>query len=207
MSSRHPTRRRTPRGGYHHGDLRHALVAAAIEILETVGDAGLGLRAAAARAGVSPAAPYRHFANRQALITAVATRGFEDLAAALAAAVQPSAAPLDRLLAMARAYLAFAAHRPVMYRLMFTENHFSGARDALDRTAGACLAAVAAAMADGSEDGARLATALWAAIHGTAMLRFARLVPVEGPKEGAAAAASVDALAALIVRRLMAPSD
>src|ERR1700741_2439858 len=68
---------------YHHGDLRDALVQAAQRILETDGLAALSLRAVARRAGVSPAAPYHHFPDKQALLDAVAERGFDALTAAM----------------------------------------------------------------------------------------------------------------------------
>ncbi|RDH10789.1 TetR/AcrR family transcriptional regulator, partial [Tsukamurella pulmonis] len=72
---------------YHHGDLPGALVSAAVEILDEEGGAtDLSLRAVARRAGVSTAAPYRHFPDRGALISAVAAVGYRELAAALAAA-------------------------------------------------------------------------------------------------------------------------
>ena len=68
---------------YHHGDLRHALIQAAQEILETEGLAALSLRGVARRAGVSPAAPYHHFPDKRALLDAVAERGFDALTAAM----------------------------------------------------------------------------------------------------------------------------
>ncbi|WP_162249966.1 TetR/AcrR family transcriptional regulator [Methylobacterium sp. Leaf456] len=78
---------RPAKAGYHHGELREALVAAGLAILEEGGDpASLGLREAARRAGVSAMAPYRHFSDKDALLAAVATVGFERLRADLAAA-------------------------------------------------------------------------------------------------------------------------
>src|ERR1700704_2104624 len=71
---------------YHHGDLRAALVRAAMELLEESGETALSLRAVARCAGVSPAAPYRHYADREALVSAVATVGYRELAERLAGA-------------------------------------------------------------------------------------------------------------------------
>lgn len=73
-------------GTYHHGDLRAACLRAARELLEEDGSAGLSLRAVARRAGVSATAPYRHFADRDALVSAVAAQGYRELAEHLAAA-------------------------------------------------------------------------------------------------------------------------
>ena len=66
---------------YHHRDLRQALIRSALEILSEAGVAGLSLRAAARRAGASAMAPYRHFADKEALLAAVAEYGFRELAA------------------------------------------------------------------------------------------------------------------------------
>ena len=70
----------TSKATYHHGDLRAALVRAAMELLEESGETALSLRAVARRAGVSPAAPYRHYADREALVSAVAAVGYRELA-------------------------------------------------------------------------------------------------------------------------------
>ncbi|MGE0723404.1 MAG: TetR/AcrR family transcriptional regulator [Alphaproteobacteria bacterium] len=103
---------------YHHGDLRAALIRAGREILAAEGLAGLTLRAAARRAGVSHAAPYRHFPDGEALLAAIAAEGFGELRAAL---VAPDARGRgeDALVAMAAAYVGFALDHPAMYRLMF----------------------------------------------------------------------------------------
>ena len=83
---------------YHHGDLRNALLEAALLILEREGEAGLGLRDLARAVGVSPAAPYRHFDNRAALLEALAVTGFQRFTAAIeaTAALQP-AAPMQAM--------------------------------------------------------------------------------------------------------------
>ncbi|MDR6686690.1 AcrR family transcriptional regulator [Arthrobacter sp. 1088] len=105
---------------YHHGDLRAALIAAAVEGLEA--GEPFSLRAVARRAGVSPTAPYRHFADREALDSAVAVEGFkdlrEDLEAALTDVAEP-AAPEEVIAALGVAYVGFALKRPAVFRLMF----------------------------------------------------------------------------------------
>ena len=92
---------------YHHGDLRRALVAGGLVLLEEKGASALGLREIARLVGVSAAAPYRHFADRKALLEAVAAEGFRGFAAAMAKAAEglPEA---EQLAAMAFAYVRFA---------------------------------------------------------------------------------------------------
>jgi AcrR family transcriptional regulator len=104
---------------YHHGDLANALVAAALKLVEQGGAEAVSLRDLAQSLGVSRAAPYRHFEDRDALLAAVAARGFEDLNVAYEAAL---AAPGDgraKLYAASRAFFGFATRRPGLYRLMF----------------------------------------------------------------------------------------
>lgn len=103
---------------YHHGDLRRALIAAADEILNLEGLEALSLRATAKRAGVSAMAPYRHFADKAALLDAVAEQGFILLGQRLAplAKLTPSAETLSE---MGVVTVLFAAERPDLFRLMF----------------------------------------------------------------------------------------
>lgn len=105
-----------PRATYHHGDLRAALLSAARVLLDEGGVAAVSLREAARRAGVSPAACYRHFADKDALLTALAVQGFEEFAQALAQAAAGASEPFAE---MGVAYVAFAVRRPGMFRLMF----------------------------------------------------------------------------------------
>jgi AcrR family transcriptional regulator len=106
--------------GYHHGNLREALLRAALELIAEKGPAGFTFAEAARWAGVSPAAPYRHFRDRDELLASVALRGFEQFEAALSKAWddgRPDAfTALDRL---GRAYLEFARAEPAYYSAMF----------------------------------------------------------------------------------------
>jgi len=106
--------------GYHHGNLREALIRAALELIAQKGPAGFTFADAARWAGVSPAAPYRHFRDRDDLLANIALRGFEQFELALARAWddgRPDAlAALDR---MGKAYLAFARTEPAYYSAMF----------------------------------------------------------------------------------------
>src|ERR1700722_14633836 len=104
---------------YHHGDLRGALVEAAAAEIERGGYENLSLRELAESLGVSRAAPYRHFADRRALLAAVAANGFDRLTAIYRNAIANGTTPQGRLAATGRAYLAFAAQRPQWFRLRF----------------------------------------------------------------------------------------
>ncbi len=112
-------RRAGPRG-YHHGNLKEALVRAALELIAEKGPAGFTFADAARWAGVSPAAPYRHFRDRDALLADVARRGFEEFAIALAKAWDEGRPEVmvafDRL---GKTYLAFAKSEPAYYSAMF----------------------------------------------------------------------------------------
>jgi AcrR family transcriptional regulator len=105
---------------YHRGDLRAACLRAAVELLEGDGAAGLSVRAVARRAGVSPGAPYRHYADRDALVSAVAAEGYRELAGYLSAA-HPSPSTPDDLAAVAVAYVQFALEHPALFRTMFSD--------------------------------------------------------------------------------------
>src|SRR4029077_20966763 len=91
-----------------------------MDLLEDGGAAELSLRAVARKAGVSPAAPYRHYANREALISEVAAVGFGELAQSLAGAHREPATP-DELADVAGVYIQFALQRPALFRVMFGE--------------------------------------------------------------------------------------
>ncbi|UDY23348.1 TetR/AcrR family transcriptional regulator [Nocardioides sp. Kera G14] len=105
----------TAKPTYHHGDLRAALLASAMEMLE--GGETFSLRAVARRAGVSATAPYRHFEDREAIESALATEGLRDLKAELAAVPAPSTP--DDLGELGVIYVRFALRRPSLFRLMF----------------------------------------------------------------------------------------
>ncbi len=108
------------RSGYHHGDLRQAMIEAAEAVLAEKGVGGFTLRECARRAGVSPAAPAHHFGNLAGLLTSIATLGFDDLSDAMEqAAEKASLAGEGRLAAIARAYLDVALARPGRFRVVF----------------------------------------------------------------------------------------
>ncbi|NBC34381.1 MAG: TetR family transcriptional regulator [Alphaproteobacteria bacterium] len=111
------------RRSYHHGNLREALVAAAVRLIGEKGPGGFTFAEAARAAGVSPAAPYRHFRDRDALLADVAAQGFDRFTAALEAAWNDGAPdPLAALERLGRAYLDFARREPAYYAAMFEAN-------------------------------------------------------------------------------------
>ena len=177
---------------YHHGDLRQALVRSALEILSEAGVAGLSLRAAARRAQVSAMAPYRHFADKEALLAAVAEYGFRELAARLTVANAAAADPRAGLGALGVAYVLFAREQPSLFKLMFGPmiEQKSGHPD-LDEAGGACFDALrhaAAKFFDGDSDAGDVALACWSLVHGlSALIVDGRLTEHDcGPAEAVA---------------------
>jgi len=106
--------------GYHHGNLKEALVRAALELIREKGPAGFTFAEAARWAGVSPAAPYRHFRDRDELLSSVALQGFERFAAMLATAWNDGRPNTRKAFdELGKAYLAFARTEPAYYSAMF----------------------------------------------------------------------------------------
>ncbi len=159
---------------YHHGDLRGALIKAAQRTLEEEGLAALSLRAVARRAGVSSAAPYHHFPDKQALLDAVAERGFDSLTAAMTTRMDRVTGSTARLEASGIGYVAFAVANPALFGLMFSaigQNRSAGQPlDLARQRAYAVLQkAAAAASPDGKASPAECLR-LWAVVHGIAKL-------------------------------------
>ncbi|MFJ5551853.1 TetR/AcrR family transcriptional regulator [Streptomyces sp. NPDC093225] len=155
---------------YHHGDLRSACLRAARELLEEDGGAGLSLRAVARSAGVSATAPYRHFTDRDALVSAVAAEGYRELTEHLTAA-HPAPSTPDELAAVASAYVRFALDHPGLFRAMFAEpcDPTSGERAAAAAAIRAYVQDVAQSAFPG-RDPAVLSVTVWALVHGLAFL-------------------------------------
>ncbi|MEM7436185.1 MAG: TetR/AcrR family transcriptional regulator [Myxococcota bacterium] len=118
---RHKRRRgTTERRGYHHGNLREALIDAALELIVEKGPGGFTFADAARGAGVSPAAPYRHFRDRDALMADIAKRGFEALAEDLGAAAEAGDPnPVAAIERIGQAYIEFARREPALFSAMF----------------------------------------------------------------------------------------
>ncbi|MER7745594.1 TetR/AcrR family transcriptional regulator [Streptomyces bacillaris] len=159
-------------GTYHHGDLRAACLRAARELLEEDGSAALSLRAVARRAGVSATAPYRHYADREALVSAVAAEGYRELAGHLAQA-HPAPSTPDELAAVAVAYVRFALEHPALFRAMFAEpcDPTSEERVAATEAISAYVRTIVHATFPGVDADA-LSTTVWALVHGLAFLHL-----------------------------------
>jgi AcrR family transcriptional regulator len=168
----------TPSGerSYHHGDLRQALVSSALEILSEGGVAGLSLRAAARRAKVSATAPYRHFADKEALLAAVAEHGFRRLTERFTAAAAAAPDPRTALAALGVAYVVFARDEPSLFKLMFGPAiETKSAHPALDEAGCDCFRALQQAVAaarffDCGRDVEDISLACWSLVHGLASL-------------------------------------
>lgn len=112
---------------YHHGDLRRAIVKAALEILRETQSLDFSLRELARRADVSHNAPYKHFADKRELLAAVSAAGFEILAKRMASETARVDSPREQLFAMLRAYIDHGVENPALYSLMF--GGYLGGRD------------------------------------------------------------------------------
>lgn len=173
-----------PRSSYHHGDLRRALLEAAVVLVERSGVDGFSLREAARVVGVSATAAYRHFADRSALLGAVAVEGFSALADAMVEARDavssgsPAARARGRFVAVGRAYVEFALTRPAWFTVMFgavaARPRVRGRAHAIDRDPYELLGdALDELVAVGALPRTRRAGAeakAWAAVHGVATL-------------------------------------
>lgn len=183
------------KAGYHHGDLRRALLVAAERLIERKGPAQLTLRETAKLAGVSVAAPYRHFADKEALLAAVLEGGFDALASRLSAARLAAPSPQAALVAVGTTYVRFADENRSVYRLMFgsavDKSRHAALHAAGQAALGELLAAVTACQQAGLliEAGAHeLALSGWALCHGLASLRadgaLDSAMPVDGSSAG-----------------------
>jgi AcrR family transcriptional regulator len=180
-------KRRSPpaRDGYHHGNLRSALVETALRLVAERGPEGFSLREAAREVGVSPGAAYRHFADKAALLTALAVDGHARLAAAMERAVARLPGPpgtkahaVAAMIAIGEAYVEHAVRHPSHFRVMFgpcmIEEGFApgcapSGRDAFQILVDA-LDGLVAAGAVGAKERAGAEIGAWAGVHGLAAL-------------------------------------
>lgn len=168
--------------GYHHGNLREALIKAALDLISQKGPAGFTFAEAARAAGVSAAAPYRHYRDRDALMADVAKRGYEAFEQALAKAWNGGKPePFAAFDALGRAYLAFAKREPAYFAAMFESGlsvaAFPELKDTGERAFNvlrdACAVLVETLPASKRPPVMMMALHIWALAHGTASL-FAR---------------------------------
>jgi AcrR family transcriptional regulator len=194
--------KRKPAAAYHHGDLRRALLAETARTIRKEGVDGVTLRAVGKRLGVSRTALYRHFADKPALLAAVAREGFQAFSRDLSQAWTAAGGGRDGLRAMGAAYVKFAVANPAHYRVMFGAFKDLCERDAklaADAQASfqVLLDAVVMLQKDGllcADPPQTLAEYIWAVVHGVAMLAIDGQL---GPDPQAA-----DALATFALERL-----
>lgn len=176
------------KAGYHHGDLREALISAAQQLVEEDGADKFSLADACRLAGVSTAAPYRHFRNREEILAEVAARGFDALHEESAAAVEAKGAgTTEAIVAMGKAYVAFAVERQRLFRLMFGQNPAVKEAEQVLGTGRCCFQWVIEQVAlycgknDVKGDATEIAVRLWTFVHGAASLLidddYATVVP------------------------------
>jgi len=182
------------RQGYHHGNLKEALIEAAQRFIAERGLGGFTLADAAKLVGVTPAALYRHFRGRDALVAEVAFRGFGQLAERLGRALQSQGTPLERFTRMGEAYLAFAEQEPGFYAAMFAPRPSDGetcgpawSKGSSEKTAtkstGNAFDFLVQALSETFPDGFKdvdtrfIAIEVWALSHGIATLDAAGQLP------------------------------
>ena len=164
---------RKPLNAYHHGDLRDALVRAALRDVELGGPEAISLKALAKKLGVSQPAPYRHFADREALLAAVTAEAFRQFSAVLRESMRKPS-KRSKLSRIARATLDFGLHRNGIYRLMFASRTMAAApegselQNAATETFELVLEALGAPAAGFLRE--RHALSIWTGVHGVVML-------------------------------------
>jgi AcrR family transcriptional regulator len=202
---------------YHHGALQEALLKAAEKVLERDGLQGLTLRAVAREAGVSHAAPTHHFSDLTGLVSELAAIGFRQFNAAMAAAGSSGPSPLDKAMARAKAYVAYAQAHPGMYGLMFRTERLDMTRPALHAAAHASFAGLAGAIGASRQehiaaealslDQAAAIARAWSLVHGfTTLLLDGRLTNIlHRLPEGTDAETLLDAMLRSTVARPAPP--
>ena len=169
---------------YHHGNLREALLEAAIRLVAEVGPTGFTLREVARRAGVSHNAPYRHFRDKDELLAAVAAQGFRELKQAMLDASKSQPTALERLKRSGLGYVSFALRRPERFTVMFdapiSQTNYPESAEAAEQAFGTLVGFVDACQREGhfpGDDVMRRALAAWSLVHGIAKLAVAQRFP------------------------------
>ncbi|MEM8501641.1 MAG: TetR/AcrR family transcriptional regulator [Cyanobacteria bacterium P01_D01_bin.1] len=195
---------------YHHGDLRQALLSAAITLLQKKDVQSLSLRGVAREAGVSHTAPYRHFEDKAALLGAIAEEGFVEFGNYLQSAVDRTPnQPVESLMAAGVAYIRYALDYPTHFRIMFS--HFPSEKStdsSLHQTSASTfqilvniiLAGQAAQVMRNDQKAEFLALGKWSLVHGVAMLLLDGMLPNQAESQLSLAEALVkDSLISLTV--------
>lgn len=164
---------------YHHGDLKNALIEAGLEVLSEKGEQGLSLRKVAKKVGVSHAAPYAHFADKQALIAAISTKGYEELYnLVLETALKYPNDPVHRLIETAWTYVQYALEKPDQFKITFsgvveTENSYPEYVEVSKKNFSLVVQSVNACQEIGAlktGDSDLLAIHIWSSVHGFVLL-------------------------------------
>jgi AcrR family transcriptional regulator len=200
LSSARPARKRP--GQYHHGDLRQALIQAALRTIDRQGVEALTLRAVGATLGVSRTALYRHFADKDTLLAAVAAEGFRTLHAALVQAWEGAGRGREGFRAQGHAYVAFGTTHPSHYRVMFGGYVTRTAKGSDVEVAGAAafgalLEALVELQQQGlfrRDDPLLQARYVWGTVHGIAMLIITGKMGPQPPAGEALAAYALERL-------------
>ena len=153
---------------YHHGDLRRALLDAALIILERDGEAGIQLRDLARAVNVSPGAPYRHFDSRSALLESLAVIGFQRFTRLMEETASGNS--LEIRTAIGRAYVRFALENPGLFRLMFSPQVRKDNRPGLRMASDEAFKTLRHAIGSDTESHRIAALSAWAKVHGLAVL-------------------------------------
>ncbi|MGQ0485169.1 MAG: TetR/AcrR family transcriptional regulator [Hyphomicrobiales bacterium] len=169
---------------YHHGDLRRAVIETAMGMLHEDTGWQFTLREVARRAGVSHAAPYKHFPDKAALLAEMALVGFDRLRETLAKATRNPGTFRDKFFAIGRAYVRFGTSNPALYRLMFSADAGKTVDVHLHERAVAAFNVLIELAQSGQAEGVlrkrdarHQATASWAQVHGITMLTIDGLLP------------------------------
>jgi AcrR family transcriptional regulator len=165
-----------PRQGYHHGDLRQALIRASLELVEEQGAAQFSLADACRRAGVSTAAPYRHFSGKQAILETLIEAGFDQLSERFLEVTRNRGGSATAIYAMGQEYVRFAAARPALFRLMFGQDPALKACARVQDSGQRCFGLLIAQVEDYCQtrgragEARRISMQLWTYVHGAAAL-------------------------------------
>jgi AcrR family transcriptional regulator len=174
-AGKRPLGKRLKKRAYHHGDLKAAIVEAALKLIAKRGPRGFALSEAARFAGVSVGAPYRHFVDKEALFSTVAAQGFVELRDRIEAALEKSPDnPRKRLVAIGTAYVRFATERPSHFQVMFDSAIHRRKNPDVDVPAGRCFQILAATVHQAAvrkdvRSTETLTAAIWALMHGQAI--------------------------------------
>jgi AcrR family transcriptional regulator len=192
------------RATYHHRDLSNALVSAAVELIADRGVAGFSLREAARAIGVDPAACYRHFRDKDALLDEIARRGFTQLARRMERALARRRDPAARLQALGGEYVRFAFDESAAFRTMFATSgvdarvprrrgeYGRSPYDILDATTADWLRE----RKRPSQSRRTIARVLWSGVHGVAALAIEGSIPLSREAAFRLAEATIEALLA-----------